>query len=858
MFIKQLAKKLDGSTFFRACLCFCFVLISESSQKIVVVPTGLVPVSGVFIDQDTRILSESLINKDSIQDCLGSPCLDLKRHPGSIWVNTDRRFDRDQLYGIRLKLFLEEDFSEGELAILYSSHYLPGLFSLHRFSVASLTKNQIVEVDVWLPELARPENAKWIFLFSPSTSFIESIPIEYRTEKFLNQPGVRFLGFEWLNPVKEKPAVVFDTGRAMWPSLMDQGYSLILLGTILFLFLARILILWKRRIGMKVQFCLILPTIGLIWGMFRSFDRTEIEKLEISGLEQELIQESDWWNSHRMTMDELFFQEIERFIRECKQNIDTISEAGFSLEDYRKFEKTPVYHQLIRDIFTQLGIPSHLYTQLSRNQHPMEYLLVGTYFTRDIRYTISNSDTTFCLDEGDCFLNRMLASLFQRSIRLEVARGSRGLSPAEAETNAGVYSDLRELVSKAIQDTRVLDGFMNNPAKLYSLFPSDSKYLASRGLNFWYWFEHKGQNWTILGEVRERNYIRAFFDHMRKRYPDRITNAWVQARLGMPNFPLENGVISEMSRQAALNQSVSVPTFSLIWENNHPVLYYRTRLDLFESYTLVLRRDASSVFVNAQTYGNRVYLWLLSLLCGLFLISVLITGRVEFSARQLLDGLIRIRKGELNFVIVSSGGDQFARLTDGFNSFIEKLGEKELIGLLLNSMAVSSLKSQKAQSIRQEASVLFLSTNKEQGDMEYLLNLLDETVHKHQGFLDKFTGSSFMVIFPGAELKTNALECARELKRTLQHKGYGIGVAWGEVITGHVGSEGRKDFTAIGSTVNLAARLQALASNHEGTRIFTLAEYSRDFGLCDSSIRVMEELKIRGFVQDVRVCEVLD
>ena len=38
-----------------------------------------------------------------------------------------------------------------------------------------------------------------------------------------------------------------------------------------------------------------------------------------------------------------------------------------------------------------------------------------------------------------------------------------------------------------------------------------------------------------------------------------------------------------------------------------------------------------------------------------------------------------------------------------------------------------------------------------------------------------------------------------------------IGITTGEVIVGHIGSERRVDYTAVGSTVNLAARLQTLA-----------------------------------------------
>lgn len=99
-------------------------------------------------------------------------------------------------------------------------------------------------------------------------------------------------------------------------------------------------------------------------------------------------------------------------------------------------------------------------------------------------------------------------------------------------------------------------------------------------------------------------------------------------------------------------------------------------------------------------------------------------------------------------------------------------------------------------------------------------------VHRHSGTVDKFIGDGLMAFFgdpnPLACPEQNGLDAARDMlvaletfNRELQSQGkatmqIGIGVHSGTVVVGQVGSSERHDYTAIGDTVNIAARLESL------------------------------------------------
>ncbi|MDQ6959183.1 MAG: adenylate/guanylate cyclase domain-containing protein [Mariprofundaceae bacterium] len=154
---------------------------------------------------------------------------------------------------------------------------------------------------------------------------------------------------------------------------------------------------------------------------------------------------------------------------------------------------------------------------------------------------------------------------------------------------------------------------------------------------------------------------------------------------------------------------------------------------------------------------------------------------------------------------------------------------------------------------------------------DYFDNMVD-IIFEHHGILDKFVGDELMAVFgligPSEEEGHHAVHAVRAatamqdriktLMPDFAAKGYpvfdvGIGINTGETVVGNVGSKNRMDYTVIGDTVNVAARLEQMA---EG-RTIIIGEETRK--CCGTTVDTTSkgEIKVKNRAKPVRCFQVI-
>ena len=145
------------------------------------------------------------------------------------------------------------------------------------------------------------------------------------------------------------------------------------------------------------------------------------------------------------------------------------------------------------------------------------------------------------------------------------------------------------------------------------------------------------------------------------------------------------------------------------------------------------------------------------------------------------------------------------------------------------------------------------------------LELTTQSIFRHGGTLDKFIGDATMAVFNAPfdledyeykaictawDIVQGGERIAKEcMERYGKEVGFGVGVNCGPAVVGNIGCDFRMDYTAIGDTVNTAARLESNAKR--GSVYISNAMYEK---LKDRiTVEPIGEIPLKGKLQSVFV-----
>lgn len=137
-----------------------------------------------------------------------------------------------------------------------------------------------------------------------------------------------------------------------------------------------------------------------------------------------------------------------------------------------------------------------------------------------------------------------------------------------------------------------------------------------------------------------------------------------------------------------------------------------------------------------------------------------------------------------------------------------------------------------------------------------------EIIKKHGGTIDKFIGDAIMAEFgTPVSYEDNchrAVSAAYEMREALStieigdlvlpdgmQFNIGIGIHYGDVIVGSIGSKDKTDYSVIGDNVNLASRLEGLTKTY-GSQILVSQSVLEDAGEDSFCFRHLDDVRVKG------------
>ncbi|MBN1898867.1 MAG: HAMP domain-containing protein [Spirochaetes bacterium] len=261
------------------------------------------------------------------------------------------------------------------------------------------------------------------------------------------------------------------------------------------------------------------------------------------------------------------------------------------------------------------------------------------------------------------------------------------------------------------------------------------------------------------------------------------------------------------------------------------------------------------------------------------LVIFIVVNFIVLNIKRLEKGAVRLGKGDLGVQVLVKSKDELGRLSDVFNLMIRDIKEKFDLEKFVSSSTMEMIKEEDDILLgnigRRQLAFLFtdirnFTTYTESNDPKVVIALLNNyfelqsrIIKRHKGDIDDFVGDAVMAHFARKSMIDDAIKAAidimkaintfntRRKKKDLDTFEIGIGLNFGEVTVGNIGSRERMDFAPIGDAVNLGSRLCSIAP--AGTILINEEMLKKAQDKYKTGKK--ETVSVKGKTQKVKVCE---
>ena len=263
----------------------------------------------------------------------------------------------------------------------------------------------------------------------------------------------------------------------------------------------------------------------------------------------------------------------------------------------------------------------------------------------------------------------------------------------------------------------------------------------------------------------------------------------------------------------------------------------------FAGLSVVSDVPEAKAFEAAKWVQYRSTLLAIVVLCASILVGHLFSGSLTAPIYDLVRAAVRVGRGDFKVDLKVKGRDEVGYLSHAFNSMargleerdrlkatFQKFHDKEIADRLLSGEVVLGGE-------RREVAVLFTDIRNftrlsEQMSPERVVEMLNEymsvmvaAIGRHGGVVDKYVGDAILALWGVPESREDdvvrALRGCLAMQKDLEalnerrrERGdvpieIGMGLNFGPVVAGNIGSPDRMEYTVIGDTVNVASRIES-------------------------------------------------